>query len=234
MRMRNWLVGLATLAASIPSLAQAQVERGEWTLTLRGGPVMYAEASAIELGTGVAVEALYYVSPRFAIGPVGDYVHSKTDGRYFIGVMNFGPDSTHVYEVGQSIGVLQYGAAGLFDLMPENNIAPYLAAGAGGYTIYLQPTSNDMPKRSRGMLLQAGGGVRFTLGDATAIQLDVRDLIYMDFDRDELNPVRPAHRNRQADGTIRFPGAEHDLPEATSTVHNIRVSIGFRYIPGRN
>src|SRR5690606_28527725 len=85
MRMRNWLVGLATLAASIPSLAQAQVERGEWTLTLRGGPVMYAEASAIELGTGVAVEALYYVSPRFAIGPVGDYVHSKTDGRYFIG-----------------------------------------------------------------------------------------------------------------------------------------------------
>jgi len=235
MRMRNWLVGLATLAASTPALAQSQAETGDWTLTLRGGPVLYAEASAIERGTGVAVDALYHITPRLSIGPVADFIHSKTDGRYFIGVLNFGPDSTHIYEVGQTINVLQYGVAAMLDLMPETNIAPYLAAGAGGYTIYLQPTSNDMPKRTHGAMLQAGGGVRFALSDATAIQLDVRDLIYLDFDREELNPVRPAHRNRQPDGTIRFPGAEYpDLPEATSTVHNFRVSIGFRYIPGRN
>lgn len=234
MRMRNWLVGLATLVATTPALAQGQTEQGDWTLTLQGGPVLYADASAIERGTGVAMEALYYVTPRLAIGPVGDFIHSKTDGRFFVGVLNFGPDSTHIYEVGQTIGVLQYGGLAMLDLMPENDIAPYFAAGVGGYTIYLQPTSNDMAKRSRGMMLQAGAGLRFALGEATAIQLDVRDLIYMDFDREELNPVRPAHRNRQPDGTIRFPGAEHDLPDATSTVHNIRVSLGFRYIPGRN
>ena len=226
-----WIRGLVagTLLLLLPGLASAQ---SDWTVKLRGGAQMYPEASALETGPVIGIEALYNVTPRFSVGPALDYVATKSDGRFYVAVLNFGADSSRVYNVGQELSVAHYGLNLQFDVSPSSRYRPYVSGGAGGYTVYLSPQAADAPQRNNGLMVQAGGGINFALTEAAGVALDVRDIIYMDYDREELNPIRPEHRNRNADGSFKFPAAESNLGEAKSTLHNVRLTLGFSYVPG--
>ncbi|MBI4546235.1 MAG: outer membrane beta-barrel protein [Gemmatimonadetes bacterium] len=234
MNMRSWVASLATLLAAAPATLHAQNAARSWSVNLRGGSVLYADASALETGATAGLEALYYLTPRIAIGPSADYVYSKSDGRFFVAALDFGPDSSRVYNVGQRLNVLHYGGSLLVDLLPGNQVGPYLTGGAGGYSIYLEGNANDGFGRVSGLMFAAGGGIRLALTGNAGLQLDARDLIYTDLDREELNPIRPEHRNCQPERGCRFPGAEDPgLPAPETTVHNIRVTLGFSYVPGQ-
>jgi hypothetical protein len=234
------------LAALVPATLQAQsADNNRWSVNLRGGTVLYEDASALERGALIGAEALYRVTPRFSIGPTMDFVKTKSDGEFFVGVYNFGPDTARAYEVGQNITVLHYGLNGVFQLGSDaSRMAPYLAAGIGGHTLYLDPQENNGATRDNGIHFQAGGGLRFGLGEASGLQIDARDMIYLDFDREGLNPIPARFRNRQVIGTanctpeangttcLLYPAFENDVPDAKSTLHNIRLSLAFTYTPG--
>ena len=229
-RTKAILAGLA-LAAAAPAAAHAQSTGQGWTLDVRGGALLYDDASAIETGGVVGLDALYHFSPRFAVGPLVDYAQTKTDGDFFVAVLDFGTDSSRINLVSQVVGALHYGLGAEFDVLPEARFSPYVAGGAGGYRLYLDPQAMEGPARVDGALLQAGGGIRWSLNESAGIRLEARDLIYLGYDREALNPVDPRHRNRQPDGTVLFPAAEADLPDARSTVHNFRLTVGFTYVP---
>lgn len=231
MRAIRGILACALLAAAAMPLA-AQENTGVWVVDLRGGALLYDEASAIETGAVLGLEALYRFGRNFAVGPSIDYAQTQTAGEFFIGVLDFGADSTRIYEVSQPLSALHYGLNAVFDVLPDSRFGPYVGAGGGGYRLYLDSQSNEAPTTVNGAMLQAGGGIRWSISDAAGVQLDVRDLIYLDFDREELNPIDPRHRNRRDDGTIRFPAAEEDLPDASSTIHNFRLTLGFTYVPG--
>ena len=226
-----WCRGfLAAVLLVLPAAVSAQ--DNSWTVKLRGGAQLYPEASAIETGPILGVEALYNFTPRISVGPALDFAATKSDGRFYVAVLNFGADSTRIFNVGQELSVAHYGANLQFDVSPTSRFRPYLSGGAGGYTIYLSPQAADAPQRNSGLMFQAGGGINFALTEAAGIALDVRDIVYTDYDREELNPIRPVHRNLNEDGTYKFPGAQEDLPEAKSTLHNVRLTLGFSYVPG--
>lgn len=236
MTMRKLLVGAFALALALPSLAQAQAPAGEWAVDLRGGALLYDEASAIQTGALVGIDALYYFSPRLGVGPAIDYAQAETDGEFFVAVVPFGSDSSRIFQVSQVISGLHYGVTGLFDILPDSRYAPYVTAGGGGYRLYLDPQSNDQPSTMDGGMAQVGGGIRLGLTEATGLQLEARDVMYFSFDREQLNPVDPRLRNcGPPPATDCFPGQNlADAPEAKDLVHNFRITLGFSYVPGLN
>lgn len=239
MRIRHWLTAAGLCALLVPMQAAAQ-EDGEypWSVDVSGGALIYQEASSLETGVLVGIEALYHITPRLSVGPGAQYIRAETDPTFFVGVYNFGADSTRVYHVGQRINTLQYAGVARFDVAPDATLNPYVTAGAGGYTLYLETQSNDGFERLTELLLQFGGGVHYGVSESAGIQLDVRDVVYTNFDRAQLNPIPEANRNCPTPGTpsgdCRFPAAERDLPAAEETLHNIRISLGLTYIPGLN
>ena len=237
MRVRHWLTAVGLCALLLPMQAAAQ-EEYPWSVNITGGGMMYADASALETGVLVGIEALYRITPRFSVGPAAEYLRAETDPTFFVAAINFGADSTRVFHVGQRINTLQYGGMARFDISPDSRFNPYVTAGAGGYTLYLETQSNDGFERLTNLMYQFGGGVHFGVTESAGVEIDVRDVVYTDYDRGQLNPILPQHRNCPTPGVpsaeCRFPAAERDLPDEEDVLHNIRFTIGLTYIPGFN
>ena len=234
MRVLNWLA-LAGLAVAMPSTVHAQSEQGAWSVEVSAGTQMYAVSSSLLSSPMLALEALYQVTPRIAVGPAIQFHRADTDGSFYVAAVDFGADSTRIFEVGQTLSALHYGVNAHVSVMPGGNLDPYVVLGAGGATLYLDTQANDDFRRVTHRMAQAGAGVRYAVNEAAGIQLDVRDVIYMNFDRDVLNPVDDRLRNCKSDGTCRFPDAERtDIPDKQDMIHNIRLSIGLTYVPGLN
>lgn len=235
MKIKRYWLGALTAALLLPASVSGQSLEGEWSVDVIGGAQMYPETSSLTTGPFVGVQALYQLTPRIAVGPAVDFVRTETDGSWFIAAVDFGADSTRIFEVGQRISALHYSGQVRFELSPEADFNPYLIGGAGGYTLYLETQSNDGFNRISELMFQVGAGIRYAVNESAGIQLDLRDVIYTNFERAPLNPIRERERNRQADGTIRFPGAERsDYDDADEMLHNLRFSIGLTYIPGLN
>lgn len=221
---------VASLLA-LPGLAEAQAPPGEWGVDLRGGAMIYDDASALETGGAFTFEALYQITPRFAVGPTIDYVRSQSQGEYFPAVLELGEDSTRVRHVGQTVNALNYGAVVTADVLPASALSLYLSGGGGGYRLFLDAQANEGAVRMDGWMAQLGGGIRYAITEAAGLHLDARDVIYGDFDREMLNPVD--ERQRCVQNQLDLCGlGDLDLTEAKSTLHNLRVTLGFSYVPG--
>lgn len=234
MRALNWLA-LAGLAMAAPAAAHAQSEQAAWSVEVSAGTQMYAASSSLGATPMFALEALYQVTPRIAVGPAMQFHRADTDGSFYVAAVDFGADSTRIYQVGQTLSALHYGVNAHVSVLPGGRLDPYVLLGAGGYTLYLDTQANDDFRRVTHRLVQGGAGVRYAVTEAAGVQVDVRDVIYMNFDRDVLNPVEERLRNCKSDGTCRFPDAERaDLPDKEDMIHNLRLSIGLTYVPGLN
>ena len=232
-KLRSWAAA-AALLMSIPAAAAAQAEADRWSLTLHGGPVLFAESSLLSTGPALGLDVLYHFTPRLSVGPSVGYMYTETEAEHFVAAVQLGADSSRIYQVGQQVSALTYALAGRFDVAPNGRLAPYISAGIGGYSLYLDSQLNNEPRRVGGPMFQVGGGVGFALSNAAGVSLDVRDIAFMDYDQEELNPIRPEHRNCSSTNTLCFPGSNTATPENKSMVHNIRVALGFSYIPGLN
>lgn len=221
---------LASLLA-LPNVADAQAPPGDWGIDLRGGALIYDDASALETGGAVTFEALYQITPRFSVGPTIDYVRTQSKGEYFPMELNLGPDSTRVRHIGQGVNALNYGAVVSADILPASDLSLYLAGGGGGYRLFLDAQANEGPVRLDGWMAQIGGGIRYAVTEAAGIHLDARDVVYGDYDREMLNPVDERHRCVQDQLDLCGLG-DLDLTEPKSTLHNFRVTLGFSYVPG--
>jgi len=234
--MKPRLVCLAIVAAAAsaasPLLGQ-ETPASRLKIVPRVGALVPEEATALQPAASLGFDAVYRLTGGLSFGATFDFAPGRTDARYFVAVIEYGRDTTRIYRVGQEVGTLHYGLSVLLE-PGRGRVAPYLIGGAGGYALYLETQINDGPRRVDGLMFHGGGGLRFELGASTGIELDVRDFVYTDYDREQLNPIRVAHRNRQPDGSVRFPGEEADVPAPKTTVHNVRLSVGFSYRPGGN
>lgn len=237
MRIRHWLAVAGLCALLLPATVAAQ-EDTPWAVDLNTGGVIYQEASSLEPGILVGLSALYEITPRLSIGPAVDFVRAQTDETFFVGIIRLGADSSRVHQIGQRVHFLQYSGVARFEVSPDERFNPYVTVGGGGYTLYLETQSNDGFNRISNPMFQVGGGIHYAVSDDTGIQIDVRDVVYTNFDRAELNPIAPADWNcptpGQPSAACVVPAAERDLPEAEETLHNLRFSIGLTYIPGLN
>ncbi|MBI4410375.1 MAG: outer membrane beta-barrel protein [Gemmatimonadetes bacterium] len=224
MRLRAQALTIAFLSG-FAAAAPAQVASGQFQLTPYGGFLWADKSAALDDAPVVGLEGVYYASTNIAFGFYGSFTRGQSDGSYFPAMQwDVGPDTTRLFHVGQDLSIATYG--GVLKLgMTFGRIAPYVAGGIGGYTFFLDPQSNDQPQVMSGTTFEAGGGFHLGLTQRTGLRVDVRDVVFTDYDRDKLNPVQERFRS-----TV-FLHARP--PAAESTVHNLRAAIGFTYLPGR-
>src|SRR5690606_38405002 len=123
----------------------------------------------------------------------------------------------------QDVRVTTFGVVAKLGLQ-AGRFSPYLAGGVGGYALFLDPQSNNGPASFGDFGLEVGAGAHFRISDRAGVRLNVRDLIFTGFDRDRLNPVAPAFWGDFDPSSV---------PEEKATLHNIRVDLGFSYVPAR-
>lgn len=221
MRIRAALIAASTLA--LPISASAQWAAQEFSVTPRGGYMTFDNSSGIDNAPYIGVDAAYAVSPVFSIGTGLTISRPQTLGDFFISQLTFG-DTTLYLAVEQPLMMLDV-ALNAQARYPGERMTPFLNGGIGYYTLDLDPQVEGRPKRIGGISGNIGGGLLFRLGERVGIQLEVRDLIFTGFTRDDLNPVSENF------GNTRFPEDFDPPPAAKETVHNIMFGIGFSFVP---
>ena len=242
------LAGLAVaLYAAVPGQAQI-TERGRFDVGVGGGVWLAPNSSALVSAAPVIfLQGRGFISENFGIGFAVDYSRTETDGDIFdLGQFRFTTvDSTLLVTMKQPVSLFNYQLIVTGGLPVGESLYPYLTAGIGGYTIYLDPQQNEASVRSTDLLFSVGAALKWLISGSAGLELAVRDLIWTNYDRSMLDPMpdRTCRESgvRQVTGTIcpneRFPQLNPQLSdpnwsEPSSTIHNILITATFTFIPG--
>lgn len=237
-----WGLVCAVLLAHTPVTAQEAPDERLWRVIPSFGAFIYDEASALEDAPFFGGEVLFPVQEFVSLGAAITFARPQVDGSNFpLALFQVANDSLLLFEVGQQVTHISY--AGIVSVGTDfGRVGLYGQSGVGGYTLFFDPQSNQSLRKvggddqMSGLLIPVGAGVTFEVGSRAGIRLDVRDEIFTDFDRDKLNPVEPRFFNDCTDHfqelLVCFPELNPTPTEASSTIHNIRVTLGFEFTPG--
>ena len=231
------LAGVSFVLAA-ESVAAQGLTAGRFTITPVVGTIRWDNASALankkanESGEftenvftpTVGLSADYLVARQVGLGFYFEAARPQTRGDYFPTLLLNFPNNAQLLTISQRVTVLMYGAQGTLQL-PVGRLNPYLSGGVGLVTINGDPQQNDRNASFTNGQFQVGGGIGFHVSGSTSLRVDVRDFVFTGWDRDELYPVGASFQN-----TL-FPSANGNPPAEKSTVHNVRIAIGFSYVP---
>lgn len=213
--------GGAPARASSPSMASRVL------LIPRGGYINYATNTAIKGAPMVGLDVRYNANRFFSVSPSLTVSQPRTDGNYFPAALFYGDTLTQLFRVTQPLTVLDAALTGVARVADLGRVSPYAMGGVGVYTLYLDPQVNNGSRRISHMSYTAGAGLNFRISERTGLVLDVRDIIFTNYDRDRINPVgASASAFRYLDD---FPKAR---PQGGATsMNNFAFSLGFTFIP---
>ena len=199
--------------------------RSPFLITPSIGLMVHDEASALRRTTGVlGLDFLYRLGETFGVGFTGSVARPETDGEFFPLVRIPAGDTSLYYRVSQPVVEYTYGIQGQAR-MSLGRWAPYANAAIGRYLFTLDPQANDGVRRYGGPMFSLGAGIHVPLGSRAGMSIDLRDVIFSSFERDEFDATDPLLRDPRFDP---IPGGK---PDAKSTVHNLRLSVGVSFIP---
>jgi hypothetical protein len=232
------LLGLALLCAAAlvttAGRARAQVEAGTWETIPTGGVYLYGAASGFDDAAFFGGDVYYFLNEYLGIGLTLSFARPVMDGSVFDRVQfSFLADTSALYRVGQQVTQATYAPvvvaaveAGGFDIRGYG--------GVGGTTFYLDPEINAGNKSETIMSWFLGGGVGYRFTERSGVRVEVRDEVFTGFERDKFFPAenRTGYRNEgRRFVNDRIPEANGSPPEPDETIHNIRLSIGFIFMP---
>lgn len=228
MKLRLY-IALGVLAAGlvVPVSSAAQAVENRFAVAPRVSYMMFDGSSALDDAPMLGLDALYYVGRSgLAAGVSVDIARPETLGDFFTPIrLDFGPESELRF-VGVRTTVVQVGAAGLYRIGGlDRRLAPFVGAGLGGHLIYLDNQQQDGADKVTGLNASFGGGFEYRVSEAAGFRLEVKDFVYFDFDREELNVVAESVQDD------RFPELHGDPPPPESTIHNWRFSLSFVFVP---
>jgi hypothetical protein len=143
-------------------------------------------------------------------------------------------DTTLIFEVSQRVTLgtygadarVRFGAPGAAGDGLLGRLQFDLGGGVGGYTIWLDPEQERFNRSFSGLMFSVGAGIGANLWRDASVELRIDDMIFTDFDREQLSLSDP----RLSDDL--FPNPVPPPPAAKSTIHNPRLSVAFRFTPG--
>ena len=234
MTRRILLLLCAALLVAMPAGAQdtllvddgpVSTGRSPFQITPSLGVILQDEASALRRTTGVlGIDFMYRLNEMFGLGFTGSVARPRTDGDFFPLVRLPAGDTSLYFRVSQPVVEYAYGLQGQAK-MPMGRWSPYATAAIGRYLFTMDPQANDGVKRYGGPMFSFGGGIHVPFGNRAGMSVDLRDVIFSSFERDEFDATDPLMRDTRFDP---IPGGK---PEAKSTVHNIRLTFGVSFIP---
>jgi hypothetical protein len=217
--LRSIVVSFGLGAALLAGPLAAQ----EFEIGPRLGYVKFKEVTGIENAAMMGVDTRYKLGSHLAVGFRLDVARPGTDGQYFSAEMTFS-DTTLVMQVRQPLTIIQYMATGEFET--GGSFSLFANGGAGGYSIKMDPEATTGVNSVTEWAFAVGGGIRLRTGGGTSVRLEVQDLIYTNFNRNNLNPVEPRF------APVRFPDVVPLQPNYQGSAHNIYGAISFIFTPG--
>ena len=141
-------------------------------------------------------------------------------------------DTTLIFQANQRVTLATYGAdAGIRFGGDKSNTRfripeVTLLAGAGFWSLWLDPERTHGNNVRGGLSFSIGGGLGLPVGRGTTIGLRIDDVILTNYYRNMLSLHDPLFfEDLFANPTI-------EVPAAKSTVHNPRMTIAFSFVPG--
>lgn len=230
---RTLMATLVALGAAMPAQAQ---DPGQYSVTVLGGVAMYPDGTALQSAPTAGLEAHYLASSMLGIGFYVMGARPTTDERFFpLTRMEF-KDTVYHYLTSQQVLNVDYGisaslrgSVGRFELMGLGGVGRYWFSlddeRISGPAIPSQEQDLDT---FGGMEYMVGGAVGMNFGESGTIRLQVRDMIYTDFDRNRFDLSEPLLAARN----MPHPHQELLDSENKSTTHNLRAQIGLTFYPG--
>lgn len=217
--------GACLLLLAFPAEANAQIEPGRFRLSAGVGVQDFAESSALKTTFIGALDANYYFTRNIAIGLFGQVGRPETDAVFYPLVrLDFG-EETELYQPAQKVTNYVVGLQGQLAL-EVSRLSPYAVGGVGYYVFNLDPEQNRADVNRDGISLNLGLGATYAITSSAGILLEIRDMVLLEYDRDWFNLSDPL----LAEPRVPEPGGQ--LPDKQSTIHNLRFSVGFTYVPG--
>lgn len=207
--------------------AMAQASDSPVTIAPRGGYLVFHEATSLQNAGFVGLETMYNVTRWLSVGPSLAISRAQTNAADFPAALTAG-DTTFLVQARQGVTMLDAGLAAHLRLPELGRFAPYALGGVGYYTLYLDPQTNDGNTRYGRASFQVGGGADIRLTQRSGIRVELRDLMFYDYDRERLNPVDPRSNGYQRFSNL-FPTRTESYKGAT--YHNLQVAIGFTFRP---
>jgi outer membrane protein W len=218
-------LGACLLLLAFAVEANAQIEAGRFRLSAGVGAQDFAESSALKTAFVGALDANYFFTRNIAVGLFGQVSRPETDPSFYPLVrLDFG-EETELHQPAQRVTSYVVGLQGELGL-EFSRFAPYAVGGVGYYAFTLDPEQNRSDENRDGYSLNIGIGATYAITSSAGILLDIRDVVLFEYDRDWFNLSDPL----LAEPRVPEPGGEP--PEKQSTIHNLRFSIGFTYVPG--
>ena len=95
------------------------------------------------------------------------------------GYANYGQSEWKLFASKPTVDVLGYGVEGIFNLMPNSKLVPFLAIGVGGIH-YSQESDDTTDGRRDKITADYGYGLKYFLTDNFAFRLDIRHVMPFD------------------------------------------------------
>ena len=227
------MVGAALLGAS-PAEAVAQGRMPD--VGIHAGLQSFDPGTALEHAAFVGLDAAYALPwqplSRLARGStlgvalVIDGSRPVTRGTQFPLVARDVGDTTFLVAMAQRITLVQVGVAGVLGV-PIGRSWAYGFAGAGTYTMRLDPRAQRRIASVTHPMATFGGGLRHALARSLVVRVEARAVRFTDFHRDQLDATPPALADRLIRDALPPPHTTSRTPT------NAQYSIGIEYRPGR-
>ena len=220
--------GAAVLVRGVEVTAGTGYQLFDKSAALRNAPVVGLRITGRDIG-------------RIRLGVTAAFARPLTRGDYFpwnrqiyFSDQARRNDTALVFEVSQRVTMANYGADAALQLGGVRNASARglgalqfeVGGGVGGYTFWLDPEQVRRNRSFSGLSFSAGAGVGVPVGGAITARLRVDDVIFTNFDRQQFSLHDPFFAEDLFVNPVTTP------PEARSTVHNLRFSVGFSFIPG--
>jgi hypothetical protein len=230
---RKTLAACTALTLGLAGALSAQAGARQFHVGPRAGNIQYEEVSGLKSSGILGFEANYFLTRNLAIGMLIDASRPQTDGKFFPAELSF-RDTTMIFEVSMPVTVVNAQVQGVLQY-ELGRIAPFVTGGVGVYKLYLDPQVATLPTTITNLSLSLAGGLNLRTGSSSAVRLEIRDHIYTDFDREQLNPVDPRYRLNEGRLSTappaRFPERIPPPPASKSTLHNLTLLVGFSFMP---
>jgi len=228
---REFRIGLiATALATLvmPSHAAAQADEREFSVLPRLGAMDFDRSASLKTAPFLGLDAEYHINRFFGIGTSVHVARPNTRAEDFLTTLTFGiptsGDTTFFFQTGQALTLLEGGLLGSLRY-PLGRFTPFVTGSAGYYRTFLDPQTNRGVRGWDGASYSYGGGVAVQFSERSGIQLDVRNLVLTDYERESLQPSLGRNPNIFFEEDFALP------PESKSSVNNLVFSLGFRYVP---
>ncbi len=138
--------------------------------------------------------------------------------------LDFG-ETTEIHQPAQRVTSYVIGVQGQLS-KAFRQLEPHVVGGIGYYAFTLDPEQNRSDESKSGLSFNLGVGAMYTISGGAGIIVELRDVVLTDYDRDWFNLSDPLLSEP------RFPEPGGEPPAKESTIHNLRFSLGFTYVPG--